>query len=351
MIFVEKRPLIKLILSISIIALVVLVVLSATIGVANISFLNAVRIMSGKIPFVGSLIPTEDIDATHMSIILNLRLPRIILSALVGATLSVVGATLQGMFKNPMADPYVLGISSGASLGATIAIVAGLEYTFLGVGFITVFAFLGSILTIICVYNIARVGNKVPAITLLLSGIALSFMLSSMVSIIMIFSRNQVDQIVFWIMGSVSAASWNQIVFLVPVIFIGVAVIIAFSRDLNVMSTGEETAKSLGIEVEKVKKLLIIICSVLVAACVSVSGVIGFVGLIIPHSVRMIAGSDHRMLLPFSVVGGAVFMVICDTIARSVVPPVEIPVGAITSIFGAPYFMYLLYKNKKKVFR
>jgi len=350
MIFVEKRAYIKIILILSIIFLIVLMVLSATIGVADISFMEAMRIMFSKIPFVGGLIPINDIDYSHIMIVLNLRFPRIILAALVGAGLSVVGAALQGMFKNPMADPYVLGISSGASFGATIAIVVGLEYTFLGIGITTVFAFIGSIATIICVYSVSRVGSKLPATTLLLSGIAISFMLSSLVSIIMIFNRNQVERIVFWIMGSVSAASWRQIALLFPVVVGGVAVIMAFSRDLNVMLTGEETAKSLGVEVERVKKYLMLVCSILVAACVSVSGVIGFVGLVIPHTVRLIAGSDHRGVLPFSVVGGAVFMVVCDTIARNAVPPVEIPVGSITSIIGAPYFIYLLYKNKKKVF-
>lgn len=350
MIFVEKRVRVRLILILSIIALIGLIILSATIGVASISFMKAVRIMLCKIPLVGSLIPTNDIEPAQMIIVLNLRLPRIILAALVGAGLSVVGAALQGMFKNPMADPYVLGISSGASLGATIAIVAGLEYTFLGVGITTVFAFIGSISTIICVYTLARVGNRVPGTTLLLSGIAFSFMLSSLVSIIMIFNRNQVERIIFWVMGSVSSASWNQIALLFPVVSIGVAVIIVFSRDLNIMSTGEETANSLGVEVERVKKCLVLVCSILVAACVSVSGVIGFVGLIIPHTVRLIVGSDHRGVLPFSVIEGAVFMVVCDTIARNAVPPIEIPVGAITSIIGAPYFICLLYKNKKKVF-
>lgn len=350
MIFVEKRAYIRLILILSTIALIVLMILSATIGVADISFMEAIRIMLTKIPFIGNLIPINDIDYAHMIIVLNLRFPRIILAALVGAGLSVVGAALQGMFKNPMADPHVLGISSGASLGATIAIVAGLEYAFWGVGIITLFAFIGSISTIICVCSVARVGSKLPATTLLLSGVAFSFMLSSLVSIIMIFNRNQVERIVFWIMGSVSAASWKQIALLFPVVFGSVAVIMAFSRELNVMLTGEETAKSLGIEVERVKKYLIIVCSILVAACVSVSGIIGFVGLIIPHTVRLITGSDHRGVLPFSVVGGAIFMVVCDTIARNAVPPVEIPVGAITSIIGAPYFIYLLYKNKKKVF-
>jgi iron complex transport system permease protein len=350
MIFVEKRGFLRFILVVSFVVLITLIFLSATIGVANISFLNAVRIMLCKIPGIGSFVPSDDVENAHMIIVLNLRLPRIILSALVGAGLSIVGAVFQGMFRNPMADPYVLGISSGASLGAAIAIVAGLEYTFIGLGFITVFAFLGSMFSIVCVYNIARVGSKVPTVTLLLSGIALSFMLSSLVSIIMIFNRNQVERIVFWVMGSVSAASWKQISLLFPILCAGLIVILAFSRDLNVISTGEETAKSLGIEVEKVKKLLVLICSVIIAACVSVSGIIGFVGLIIPHTVRLLVGSDHRVLLPFSVIGGAIFMVICDTVARNAIPPVEIPVGAITSMFGAPYFIFLLYKNKKKVF-
>jgi len=350
MIFSEKKAFIKLILFLSIIILLIIIVLSATIGVADISFLDAVKIMLCKIPGFGNLVSSDNIDATHMMIVLNLRLPRIIVSVLVGAALSIVGATLQGMFKNPMADPYVLGISSGASLGAAVAITLGLEYTIFGVGYKTLFAFLGALVTIICVYNISRVGNKVPTITLLLSGVAISYLLSSIVSMIMIFNRHQTEQIVFWVMGSVSAASWNQLTLLLPVVCIGIAAIISFSRDLNVISTGEETAKSLGIEVEKVKKLLILICSMIVAACVSVSGVIGFVGLIIPHTVRLVIGSDHRALLPLSAIGGAGFMVVCDTIARNAVPPMEIPVGAITSIFGAPYFIFLLYKNKKKVF-
>jgi iron complex transport system permease protein len=350
MIYVEKRPLIKLILFISVIGLMAAIVLSATFGAAHISFLDTVQIMCSKIPIIGNLIPIGNIDTSHTMIVLNLRLPRIILSALVGAALSVVGAALQGMFKNPMADPYVMGISSGASLGAAIAIVAGMEYTFLGIGFITMFAFVGSIMTIVCIYNIARVGNKIPSTTLLLAGIAINFMLLSMVSVIMVFNRNQVEKIVFWVMGSVSAASWNQIAFLFPMVLIGIMIILVFSRDLNLMSMGEETAKSLGTEVEKVKKILIVICSLLVAASVSVSGAIGFVGLIIPHAIRLLSGSDHRSLLPFSAVGGAMFMVICDTISRSAAAPMEIPVGAVTSILGSPYFIYLLYKNKKKVF-
>ena len=350
MIFIKKKKILNLALVISFVILLLLIALSATIGVANVSFLDAIKIMISKVPILNKFLFNNDIDSSHALIILNLRLPRIILASLIGGGLSIVGATLQGMFKNPMADPYVLGISSGASLGATIAIILGAGYTFFGVGIVTLCAFLGSILTMLFVYSISKVGSKVPVTTILLSGVAINFMLSSIVSIIMVFNRDQVEKIIFWTMGSVSSAGWNQILIIFPIVLLGILTLMAFSRDLNLMSTGEETAISLGVEVEKTKKILILVCSLLVATCVSFSGIIGFVGLIIPHTVRLIIGSDHRTLLPFSVVGGAIFMVICDTIARSAIPPMEIPVGAITSVLGAPYFIYFLYKNKKKVF-
>lgn len=350
MVFVQKRKFMKWTMLISAVLLIILMIMSATFGAANISFFDALKVLVSKIPFVGKLANTDDINKTHMIIIMNLRLPRILLGAIVGAGLGVVGAALQGMFKNPMADPYVLGISSGASFGAAIAIALGIQYVFFGSGVITLFAFLGSIITILFVYNIAKTGGRIPSTTLLLSGIAINSMLMSLVSIIMIFNRNKVEDIVFWVMGSVASSDWKQVGFIFPIVVLGIIFIIAYSRDLNIMSTGEESARNLGVEVEKVKKLLILLCSLMVAACVSVSGVIGFVGLIIPHSIRLLAGADHRALLPFSAIGGAAFMVVCDTISRSIMPPMEIPVGAVTSIFGAPYFIYLLYKNKKKVF-
>lgn len=210
-------------------------------------------------------------------------------------------------------------------------------------------AFIGAIITTIIVYNMAIIGNKTSSITLLLSGISISFLLSSIISLMMTFHRDQVEQIVFWTMGSVSDASLNQVILLFPVIFIGFIIISIFSRDLNIMLTGDETAKSLGVEVETVKKILLITCSLVVAACVSVSGIIGFVGLIVPHIMRLILGSDHRVLVPFSAVGGAIFMIMCETLSRTLVPPTEIPIGVITSILGAPYFLYLLNKSKQKV--
>lgn len=347
--FIKKKRIYKYLLILSFIILAFVIIISSTMGVADISFIDSLRIMVSRIPLVGSLIASDNIRQSHYYIVLNVRLPRILLSALIGVGLSVVGSTFQSMFRNPMADPYILGISSGASAGATIAIVLGFGGIIGGLSIITLFAFLGAILTVMVVYNIARVGNRVTTMSLILAGVAVGLFLSSVVSLLMFFNRDDIEKIVMWTMGSVSSATWNKVGILTPVVIIGSIIIIAYARDLNAMSIGDETAKSLGIEVEKVKKILLIVSSLIVASCVSTSGVIGFVGLIVPHTIRLIVGSDQRGVLPFSAISGAIFMVVCDTLARNLIPPSEIPVGAITSFFGAPFFIFMLYKNKKKV--
>ncbi|MEW9095212.1 MAG: iron chelate uptake ABC transporter family permease subunit [Clostridiaceae bacterium] len=347
--YINKRKHYKFLLIVLIVILLVITVISSTLGVANINFYQSMKILSSKIPLLGKYVNLEGISSTHKLIILNLRLPRIILAALIGAGLSLVGCVFQAIFKNPMADPYILGISSGSALGASIAIILGLNIAFLGLSGVTFFAFTGAILTTLLVYIIAKTGTKLPTNTLLLSGVSVSFLLSSIISLIMIFNREQVEQIIFWTMGSLNSANWKAVISLLPFILIGGFLIFVFSKDLNVMLTGDDTASSLGVEVDKVKKILLVISSLIIAACVSVSGIIGFVGLIIPHMIRIIVGPDHRVLLPFTALGGGIFMIISDTLARTLAPPAEIPVGAITSIFGAPYFIYLLIKNKKKV--
>ena len=339
----------KLFFCVCIVILFFSAVISAMLGSADISFKETLYVILSKIPIVGSLVSTASISQNHMLIILQIRLPRIITSALVGMGLSVVGASFQAIFKNPMADPYVLGVSSGAALGAAIGFMLQLDTLALGSTVITMMAFIGSIATTTLVYNIARVKNRISPTTLLLAGVSVSFLLSSIISIIMVFNRQQVEKIVFWTMGSVSAVTYNQIFTLIPFIFIGTAIILLFSRDLNIMLTGDDTAKSLGVEVENVKKVILAVSSIIVAACVSISGVIGFVGLIVPHAVRMVFGPDHRVLLPFSLIIGAVFMIISDTVARTIAAPSEIPVGAVTALFGSPYFIYLLIKSKKRV--
>lgn len=324
------------------------IILSSTLGVANITFSNSMQILMGKIPFINKLINVDNISETHKLIIINIRLPRIILSALIGAGLSVVGCVFQAIFKNPMADPYVLGISSGSALGASISIVMGISSMAFGIAGTTFFAFIGAIFTTVLVYFIAKTGTKLPTNTLLLAGVSVSFLFSSINSLIMIFNRDRVEQIVFWTMGSLASATWKQVISLSFFVIIGFILIIIYSRDLNLMLMGDETACNLGIEVNFVKKFLLIVSSIIIASCVSVSGVIGFVGLIVPHITRMIVGPNHKVLLPFSTLGGAIFMIICDTLSRILAPPAEIPVGAITALFGAPYFIYLLIKNKKR---
>ncbi|MCY6369644.1 FecCD family ABC transporter permease [Clostridium ganghwense] len=349
MAFIQKRKNYELKFLLTIVLLFVLIIVSSAIGIANITFSQTMNIILSRVPFVNKLISQDYISSTHRLIILNIRLPRIVLSAFIGAGLALVGTAFQAIFKNPMADPYVLGISSGASLGATIAIITGIEFAFKNIGMVTIFAFIGAISTTFIVYNIARVGGKIPINILLLAGVAISFLFSSLVYLMMIFNREQIEKIIFWTMGSVSEASFTHVLLVLPFVLIGGIIIYVFARDLNLMLTGDETALTLGIEVETVKKLILVVSSLIIAACVSVSGIIGFVGLIIPHILRIIVGPDHKILLPFSAVGGAIFMIICDTLARSLVPPIEIPVGAITSLFGAPYFIYLLVKKKKQV--
>jgi iron complex transport system permease protein len=329
--------------------LILVLVTVTNLGVANISWDQCLKIILNKLPVFNNLIPVENIKYSSRNIVLNLRLPRILLAALVGAGLAVTGAAFQGIFKNPLAEPYVVGISSGAALGAALTMALGAEKIAFGFGLVTVNAFLGAVGTGLLVYNIARIGHRISSITLLLTGTAVNILLTSLISLIMTFKREQIERIVVWTMGSVATTDWNEVLTVLPVVLGAMIVIRIFARDLNMMLLGDESAKSLGVEVEKVKKRLLLICSLMVALIVSVSGVIGFVGLIIPHMVRMLFGSDHRVVIPFSALGGALLLIVCDTIARTIAAPNEIPIGVITAICGVPFFLSLLYQNKKKV--
>jgi iron complex transport system permease protein len=345
--FIDNKKKYRLLFIAGLLLLLFLIVVSATIGAADISLVDAFRIMIKKIPFVGSLLGEWSASKTHELIVLNVRLPRILAAAVIGIGLSVVGAAYQSMFVNSMADPYVLGVSSGAALGASIAIVLGAERLVGGFGLVTAAAFIFALLTVFIVFSIAKTGARISSTYLLLAGVAVSFFATSLISVLMVLNRDRITKITYWMMGSVAYITWKQVLILIPVITLGTVVICFFARDLNIIVAGEEGAKSLGVEVEAVKKILMVVCSIVVAACVSVSGIIGFVGLIIPHTIRLVAGSDNRVVLPFSAVGGGIFLIICDTIAR--IPTSEIPVGVLTSMFGAPYFISILLRNKRKV--
>ena len=329
----KKRLFISLVIFTFIIALV-----SLTVGSASISSFEAIKIIINYFTKVSEGNMSE-------KIIMNIRAPRVLMALFTGAGLAISGVTFQGLFKNPMGDPFVLGVSSGAALGATIGLIFNLEKN--NYILITLLAYGGAIVTLMLVYNVARVGNKIPIEILLLSGIAISFLCNSLISLIMILKKEAMDKIIYWTLGSLNTSSYKQVLLIVPIVVLGSFFIYRRYKDLNILSMGEEDAYSLGVEVEKVKKELIIISSLIVAALVSVTGIIGFVGLIIPHIARMIVGSNHRELIPFSFILGALFLVVCDTISRVIIAPGELPVGAVTALLGAPYFIYLLWKKKR----
>ena len=277
-------------------------------------------------------------------IFLNLRLPRIVLSVLVGAALSVCGAAYQSIFRNPLTDPYVLGISSGASLGAAIAILLGLEAYLLGIG---ACALLAGLLTIVVVYRIASIGNRMHTTTLLLTGVCLTFLFSALISFLMVLHHDKMDNIIFWTMGSFASATWPDVAIVAPVVVVGICVVLFYCRDLNLLLAGSETAKSLGVEVERVKKVLLLVTTLMVAFCVATCGVIGFVGLVVPHCIRLVCGPDNRRIVPYAIIFGGLFLLWCDTLSRTVLAPAELPVGSLTALVGAPLFIHLLYRNKK----
>lgn len=274
-------------------------------------------------------------------IIFFLRLPRVTEAALVGAGLAVVGTFFQGLLRNPLSDPYILGISSGAAFGATIAILVG--WGIWGVGFA---AFIAALLIIHLVYLIAQTGPRLSVTSLLLGGIAMSTFLSALIALLMLLNHEQMSQIYFWTMGSFNLVFWNKVFFSAPFILLGCFFLYFFARDLNVIITGEETAEHLGIDTEKVKRQILLLGSLITAAAVSATGIIGFVGLIVPHMARLLIGPDNRVLVPFSALGGAIFLIWADLLARTILAPAEIPVGIITAAVGGPFFIYLLIKTR-----
>ncbi|NLN15357.1 MAG: iron chelate uptake ABC transporter family permease subunit, partial [Tissierellia bacterium] len=316
--------------------------LFSAIGTAKVSVGDIFKILLSKVPMIKNYVDLADIPSSSVTIIWNIRLPRVLLGALVGASLSIAGAAFQGMFKNPMADPYVIGISSGAALGATIAIVLKVNFILLGFSGISLFAFIGALATVLIVYNIARIKNKVPITTLLLAGVAVGQFLTAIMSFIMVISDRDMVKITYWTLGSLAGKGWEPVLKMTIPAILCMIVICFFARELNILLTGEESAQSLGIDVERIKTYILLLGTFITAISVSVSGIIGFVGLIIPHIVRLIFGPDHRILLPSSALLGSIFMIFADTLARTLISPIEIPVGIITALFGGPFFIYLL---------
>lgn len=287
--------------------------------------------------------------SAEATILWRLRIPRVLLAAIVGAGLATAGAVLQGLLRNGLADSYVLGVSSGASLGAALAMLMGLRLNIFGLGSVTPAAFIGAALTLIAVVFIARrmAGNS--TLGLLLAGIAMSSFLSAIVSLLVFFSRERIQPIIFWTMGGFGARSWNHLLAVSPYLVLGYGVAFLMHRQLTAISIGDETAHHLGVNVPKTRLVLLGASALLTAAAVSVSGVIGFVGLMIPHMARMVSSHNYRRLLPTSALLGAAFLVGADLIARVMFRPAELPVGIITALCGGPFFIYLLSRRRREV--
>lgn len=329
------------------VVLIFTIILSLNVGFAQIPFSTVLKILAKRMPFLGNLVDSSNVSYVEETIIIQIRMPRILAGALVGAALAAAGVVYQGIFKNPMADPYVLGVSAGAAVGASLAIVLGIGFTLLGLSTVSISAFAGSLIAVFVVYNVSRVGSRVPVTMLLLSGIAVGIFLSAIVAVLQVIAGEKLHTIVFWLMGGFSYVEWKDVWAILPLICLGTVVIYFYARDLNILALGEETAQHLGVDVEKVKKLLLVFGSLVTASAVSISGLIGFIGLVIPHITRIMIGPDHRILLPTSIIVGAIFLVICDAVARVIVSPVELPVGVITALSGGPFFIYLLRKKKE----
>ena len=339
----------KLYLLILLVAFGIVFVLSLNLGYAPIPFRDILIILAKQVPILENLVDSSGITQTAEVILTQIRLPRVICGALVGAALAAAGVTYQGIFRNPMADPYVIGASTGASVGSALVLVLGVGISVLGVNTLQIFAFVGSLTTVLLVYTISRVGSRVPVTTLLLTGIAISLFQNAIVTYMKTIASDQIlHGLTFWLIGSLAPTeNWDKAWAILPFILVGTAVAYLYSRDLNILALGEDQAQHLGVEIEKVKRILLVSGALMTAAAVSISGLIGFVGLIIPHLTRVLIGPDHRVLLPTSVVVGASFLMICDALSRVIMGSGEAPVGVITALSGAPFFIYLLRRKRK----
>jgi iron complex transport system permease protein len=323
--------------------LLIVVILSSGIGVADISPVQIIRIISSRLPFVNI---EKDWDDNQELALMEWRLPRILIGVIVGGGLAIAGVVFQALLRNPLSDPYILGVSSGGSLGAVIAIILGIG-SIKGFPTLPIFAFLGALGSIFLVYSIARIGGKTPSHIILLAGVIVNSFFSAMIMFLVSMIReNEAYRFILWSMGNLAPTETNLTLTSLGLVMFGGVVLLFYGQSFNLLSMGEETATELGVEVERVKKVAFVFASLITGACVAICGIIGFVGLIVPHIVRMLIGADHRILMPTSAIVGAIFLVSADTVARTITAPSEIPVGVVTALAGAPFFIYLLRRRR-----
>jgi len=323
-------------------------ILSLVVGSAALPPITVLKIICKPLPILGLLVGKVDPMATQ--IIWQLRMPRICLAIFVGMALACAGTIFQSLFRNPLADTYVTGASSGAGFGATLAFTLFSGLKLFAENTIPFLAFLGALGTVFLVYQLASVKGRVAIPMLLLAGIATTSLLNSLNSLLMIFYRQEIAQIMLWMMGGFNASRWDQVWLILPYLALGLIIAFFSIKELDLILMGTEKAAQLGVNLKRLQKMLIFAASLLVAAAVSVSGLIPFVGLIVPHIIRLIFGPSHKYLLPVATLNGGIFLLLADTLARTVLSPLELPVGIVTAFLGAPFFIYLLRQSKLKNF-
>ena len=324
-------------------ALVTLALLAAMLLATSV---GSVAVPPAEIPPALWRGVTGTLSGPADTIIWQLRLPRVLTAALVGAALSLAGVAYQGLFRNPLADPYLLGVASGAGFGATLAIVFGGSVPLLARLGVPPVAFVFALLSVLLVYALARQGRGVPLVSLILAGVVVGSSLSALTSFVMLASREQAAGVLAWLLGSFAFSSWSKIASVLPFVLLTAVVVQASARALNLLQLGETQAAQLGLSTETFKLALLGVATLATAAAVSVSGIIGFVGLMVPHAVRLALGPDHRRLVPTAALLGALFLVLADLLARTVIAPGEIPIGVVTALVGGPFFLYLLRRQK-----
>ena len=323
--------------------LLVIALIASGVGSVHVPPLTTAQILASRLPFV-------DVDSSWPNswdtIIWQIRLPRIVLAGLVGACLAVSGATYQGLFRNPLADPYLIGVSAGAGLGFTVVLLTSVPVYSHGFSLLPIAAFAGAITAVSAAYILSRQSAGLPLSTLILAGVAIGYLASAVTGLLMITSDPDLRPVLTWLLGRFIGARWQDVYIILPYMMPGILVMMAYGRILNMFQLNEEEAKQLGVNVERTKMILIALASLTTAAAVSVSGLIGFVGLIAPHAVRMVWGYDNRFLLPMAMITGAGFLIVADVAARTVASPSELPVGIVTALCGAPFFLYLLRRRR-----
>ncbi|MCX4753673.1 iron ABC transporter permease [Kitasatospora purpeofusca] len=324
------------------VALVVFAVLAAGIGAYRIPLGDILASFGHRLGLGG-----HELDRVPESVLWNVRLPRVVLALLVGGSLGCAGAVMQGVFGNPLAEPAVIGVSSGGAVGAVGCIVLGLDA--LGTWTVTASAFVTGLLTVFAVYAMSRSGGRSEVVTLILTGVAVNAFCGALIGLFLFTADTAaISQVTFWQLGSLSQATWGKVLGVLPFALVGLAVAPRYARSLDLLALGERPARHLGVDVERMRLVLITVVALLTAAAVAVSGIIGFVGLVVPHLLRMLAGPGHRFLLPASALAGALVLVAADLAARTLAEPAELPLGVLTALIGSPFFFWLLRRTRTK---